>query len=228
MDAIDVARWAIYFAVLTWSCVIHECAHVWVALKLGDPTGKMEGRLTLNPVPHFDFFWTFLLPLITWLRGGMPIGGPKPAPVNPLNFNDPRSGSMWSGLAGPATNAALAGSAFLTLLVLQRLLPSWVEGRSYNALFLTSVMFINVGLTAFNLIPIPPLDGSRFLRYLLGPGSDNILDGIERLGAIPICVVAWLFAPYAVGPAGAALYFLLARVFGPEYSHDLVNTYFGR
>jgi Zn-dependent protease len=225
MDALP--RYVIMGVVFAYSCILQECAHVWSALKMGDPTGKYEGRLTLNPLPHLDPFWTVLLPLWTYYTAHFPIGGPKPAPVNPLNFKDPRAGSMWSGLAGPAMNLLLAGGAMLLLWILRKALPDWVLPESYNALFLTTVMFVNVSLAALNLLPVPPLDGSRFLRFILGRKGDAALDGIERLGFIPIFIAFYFLGrPVSVFVQGT-LYYLLEQLFEREYAVSLLKTYFG-
>ena len=92
MPEFDPVRLVLGLVILVFSCVFHECAHVWVALRQGDTTGRDLGRLTLNPIPHVDFFWTILLPAFLLLNGQSPIGGPKPAPVNPANFRNGRVG----------------------------------------------------------------------------------------------------------------------------------------
>jgi Zn-dependent protease len=220
-------RYAIAIGVTVYSCILHECAHVWSALKMGDPTGKQLGRLTLNPIPHVDPFWTILLPLWTYYQAQFPVGGPKPAPINPLNFKDPRTGMMLSGLAGPAMNLILASTAFGLLWVLNRIAGSFVLPDSYNALFLSHVIFINAGLAALNLIPVPPLDGSRFLAYILGRRSDDALSAIERLGFIPIFIAFYFLGPPVGHFVRGTIYYLLERGFGDEYALTLVRTYFG-
>lgn len=226
MRDFDLARFLIGFFVIAYSCVLHECAHVWVALKLGDSTGKMEGRLTLDPRPHIDIFWTVLLPLLTLLFASFPIGGPKPAPVNPLNFRDPRAGHMWTALAGPATNLLLAAAAFLALWAIRAAVPGLVEPRSYNAYFLLSVMVINLVLAALNLIPVPPLDGSRFLQFLLGSRADAVLWHIERLGVLAIFLAFYLFAPLAIRPFLQLLFVALVLVMDKDYAGELLSNYF--
>lgn len=223
-----IVRYSIVAVVMVYSCILHECAHVWSALKMGDPTGKNEGRLTLNPRPHFDVFWTFLLPLWTYTFAQFPVGGPKPAPVNPLNFRDPRAGSMLSGLAGPGMNILLATGALGVLWLLHRFAPGWVLPESYNALFLCSIFIFNVLLAALNLLPVPPLDGSRFLRYLLGPRGDDLLDRIERLGFIPIFVAFYFLGGPVARLVMPPLAELLVKLFGYEYADSLLTTYRGR
>jgi Zn-dependent protease len=236
----DPALIVISLFVLAYSCILHECAHVWVALKLGDATGRDEGRLTLNPVPHIDPFWTILLPLFMLFTTGLMIGGPKPAPVNPLNFRSPRLGAMWTAVAGPATNLLLAALAFGLLWLLRSLAADWVPaetlrdsaGRvigheaSWNAVFFFTVMQVNVVLAALNLIPIPPLDGSRFLQYLLGPRSDAVMTWVSRLGVLPVAVAAFVILPRVLPDAVRGLRELLGAAFGEEYAGALVMGYF--
>lgn len=227
----DTLRFGIWFAVMAYSCIIHECAHVWVAWRLGDPTGVREGRLTLNPIPHIDLFSTIILPVLTYLLAGFPIAGPKPAPVNPLNFRNPRAGSMWTAVAGPASNLLLAGLGLGLLWTLRTALPDWVRADSevsINAHFFSCVIFQNVLLAACNLIPVPPLDGSRFLQFVLGESSDAILGWIERLGPIAIFIAFYYVAPLAVHPVMRGLVGILAQLFGPEYASPLVHTFFRR
>src|SRR5688572_15485469 len=139
----ELVRFVVGLGVLVVCCVVHECAHVWAAWKLGDPTGKSLGRLTLNPVPHIDLFWTFLLPGIMLLTGGMVIGGPKPAPVNPQNFKNPSMDMMLVAVAGPLSNLlqALAGAGVLWLGT--RIAPGWFAPDSLNAYILFSYMITN-------------------------------------------------------------------------------------
>ncbi len=230
----EFIRLALYLGVLAYSCILHECAHVWVAYKLGDPTGKNQGRLTLNPIPHIDFFWTILLPLLMIALRGVPFGGPKPAPVNPLNFRDPRAGFMWTSLAGPFTNILLAALGLGALWAVFHTAPGFLfaerDGPSpeltVNGLFFANILFINVFLAAFNLIPVPPLDGSRFLRFLAGRRGERFVDAVERLGILPLLLVVYFLAPFALRPALRGLVNLLSALFGPDYAAEIVYEFF--
>ncbi|HEX7897083.1 MAG TPA: site-2 protease family protein [Planctomycetota bacterium] len=222
----DPVRLALGLAVLVFSLVFHECAHVWTAWKLGDPTGKSMGRLTLNPIPHIDLFWTILLPLLCIAAQTFIIGGPKPAPVNPLNFRNPRAGNMIVAVAGPASNLALAFGGLLLLWAAHRGAPSWVEPDSYNAYILMSFMVTNVILAALNMIPVPPLDGSRVLHYILGPKADRFFATMEFFSLILVLLAFRLLGPSVIMPSLGALFVLLAKLFEPRYLGGLVESYF--
>ena len=169
---------AFFFVVLLFSVIMHEYMHGWVAYRLGDPTARNAGRLTLNPIPHIDPFMTIIVPLLLYFSAGFILGGAKPVPVNPLNFRRPRKGMMLVGAAGPATNLALGvGFAlFYHLLKLTGLMqPAMATG-------LVGAVFINTILAFFNLIPVPPLDGSRIVAGLLPRDAAIAYDRVGRFG----------------------------------------------
>jgi Zn-dependent protease len=147
------------FVIFFVSIALHEYSHGLVAYKLGDPTPKNFGRLTLNPLAHIDPFGTILLPLILILIPGiLPFGYAKPVPINPRYFKNPKRGYMWVGLAGPAANFFLA----FILSILLKMVPFSL----FSEIMLWGVI-ANLILAIFNLIPIPPLDGSRVLASIL-------------------------------------------------------------
>ncbi len=173
--------------VVLFSIILHECAHGLVAERLGDPTARQAGRITLNPIPHLDPIGSILLPgimLLISLMGGQAIlfGWAKPVPINPYNLNNPKRDMMWIGLSGPATNFAVA----LVLALLFRLLPI---SASLGAVILFYGVAINLLLGFFNLIPIPPLDGSRILTGLLPERYAYALNSLGRFGFIILIIL---------------------------------------
>ena len=173
--------------VVLFSIILHECAHVLAAERLGDPTARQAGRITLNPIPHLDPIGSILLPgimLLISLMGGQAIlfGWAKPVPINPYNLNDPKRDMMWVGLAGPATNFAVA----LFLALVFRLLAI---SASLGATILFYGITINLILGFFNLIPIPPLDGSRILSSLLPEEYAYKLSRIDPFGFMILIIL---------------------------------------
>ena len=156
-----LVRFVITLPLLLVSLVIHELAHGWVAWKLGDPTAKQHGRLTLNPVRHLDV-WGSIMLVVTFLGSGGTFffGWAKPVPISPWHFKDPQRGMMLVGLAGPVANVALA-------LVAAGLVWLTYSSSLFVAQALALAFVLNVVLGALNLVPIPPLDGSRVVGGLL-------------------------------------------------------------
>lgn len=153
--------------VLLFSVIIHELAHGYVANSLGDPTAKYAGRLTLNPIKHLDAFGSIILPLLLFIaQSPVLVGWAKPVPINPYNFRDQKWGTLKVSVAGPATNMALA--IFFGLLL--RFIPVGFFIAMPGLLIIFSfIVHINIILAIFNLVPIPPLDGSwvlfKFIPY---------------------------------------------------------------
>ena len=164
--------------VLLFSLTVHESAHAWTANRLGDPTARRLGRISLNPVVHIDPIGTILLPLVAFMAGGLIFGWAKPVPVNPRNLKNYRRDFLLIAAAGPASNLLLATAASL----LMRVGPAGAaaSGGIASVLFDMGFMVIqlNLLLAVFNMIPIPPLDGGSVLAGLL-PGP--LADGYDRV-----------------------------------------------
>jgi Zn-dependent protease len=179
---------------LLFAMVAHEYAHGWAALRQGDPTAYQLGRLTWNPLKHIDPFMTVLLPILTFFGGGFIFGGAKPVPVSPRNYRHYRRGDIIVSLAGVATNVVIAiASTVLVVLVglLGRALPAAASGLGVLQLMLGASVGINLVLAVFNLLPIPPLDGSHVFKYLLPPALSL---RYQRLGAYGFLILLLLMS----------------------------------
>ena len=180
---------------------IHESAHAWMASRCGDPTARMLGRITLNPLKHIDPIGTILLPAIALFTGFPMIGWAKPTPVNPRNFQHPVRDDILTSLAGPASNflvvlltvAALgllsqtSAAAHLVVHAAARSMGTMildVSGITPVALMLYQLMFISILLGIFNLIPVPPLDGSHVLRHILRGEALRVYDRVGTIGLV--------------------------------------------
>jgi Zn-dependent protease len=169
-----------------FAVVIHEFAHGWVAYKLGDSTAKYSGRLTLNPVAHIDLYGTIIFPLLLAFmsQGRFIFGWAKPVPINYWGLRNPKKDIIWVGLAGPAANFLLAG--ILAILINLNFLPNIL------IVMFSMFAFYNLLLGVFNLIPIPPLDGSRILLGMLPyPLSEKYIR-IEPYGFILLFAMMFL------------------------------------
>jgi Zn-dependent protease len=164
--------------VLIFSIVIHEFSHGWVADQLGDPTARYAGRLTLNPIPHIDPLGSVLLPLILLLSGsGFIIGWAKPVPYNPYNLKDQKKGPALVALAGPAVNLLIAVIFGLAIrLMIAQDLPMYSDFIT----FFSIIVIYNILLAVFNLVPIPPLDGSKILFSVLPYSMRGVQETLER------------------------------------------------
>ena len=195
----------IVLGVILFSMVLHELAHGLVALLLGDTTAKEDGRLTLNPLKHLDPVMSVLLPVISFLMGGVVFGGAKPVPVK---FSELKGG-VWGmalvALAGPLVNFLLALIAFLIGFY-----SVGFDGVTLGSAIVTEFMFINLGFGVFNLIPIPPLDGSRVLYVLMPDGVRSFMERIESLGIFIVYVLIVLgggvFSSYMTGAMNGILF----------------------
>jgi Zn-dependent protease len=172
---------ALIAVVLLFSVIVHEVAHGYVALLNGDPTARMLGRITLNPVPHIDPVGTILLPLLLYIANLPIIGMAKPVPVNPLNYRNYRWGEFAVSAAGPMSNLILAG-VFAVILRLGLANPGLMQLAYFG-------VSINILLALFNLIPIPPLDGSHILAIFLPRELARLYAYLQPVGFILILIL---------------------------------------
>jgi Zn-dependent protease len=190
MDPITIAG---IILIVVPSITSHEAAHGLVADRLGDPTARRLGRLSLNPIHHIDPFFTILLPAFLILSGsGFIFGGAKPVPVDVSRLRNPRRDWALVGAAGPLTNILIAFllSALLSVCIHTGLLAPASRGMEV----LTVGIFVNVLLAIFNLIPIPPLDGSRVVQYFLSPEALRAYRRLEQFGLIVVVFLVF-FVP---------------------------------
>ena len=166
------------------SLSLHELAHAYMAWRLGDPTAKEQGRLTLNPIAHLDPLGTLMFAL-TALLAGVPFGWAKPVPVDPRYFRRPKEGMALVAVAGPAMNFVLA------LVALAVLRHAGLDGRAFNVVALAYL--VNVILGLFNLIPIPPLDGSRIVGVLMDNATYARWIALDAVGMLVVFGVFFLF-----------------------------------
>lgn len=197
-----------FLPIMIISLSIHEYSHAWAAWKLGDDTASREGRLTLNPMAHVDLLGTILLPL-----AGIPFGWAKPVPVNPARFS--RQTTMGRGMAitaaaGPLSNLALALVVAIAIGLVARLAPELLQGRTavrqlllggvVSDRWLPGLLQLNVSLALFNLIPLPPLDGSRIVAWLLPYDLRNRWHDLERFSPYLLLLVFWFGGRLVSGP----------------------------
>ncbi|MGC9043569.1 MAG: site-2 protease family protein [Myxococcota bacterium] len=194
----------LYYIPLLLSITIHEYAHAFTSYKLGDETAYRMGRLTLNPIAHIDILGTVIMPIMGILSGLPFFGWAKPVPFNPLFFNrniSMRRGIMYTALAGPVSNLIFALIMILCGRLILLAVPDSDSGI-FKALFLLVVntMQVNIGLFLFNLLPVPPLDGSKILYGILPESKMYIIEFIEKYSFI-LFIAVILFAGDIIGPA---------------------------
>jgi len=180
------------------SAVVHECAHGATAYYLGDSTAKDAGRLSLNPLVHMDLFGTIILPLLLLFTTGFFIGYAKPVPYNPNNLRDKRYGSLKVALAGPLSNLFIALVFGLFLRFFSGIILANDIVPPVLLMFVTYIAYINVWLFLFNMIPFPPLDGSKVL-YDLFPRLGARLMNLGASGIILALLVAFFILPSIMG-----------------------------
>ncbi len=197
--------------VLVFSIVIHEVAHGVMANWLGDPTAKYAGRLTLNPVPHIDPIGSVILPLILWMSGSsIFFGWAKPVPYNPYNLRDQRYGPALVGAAGPGSNLLLALMFGILIRALIAFVPITLTIHAFISL-LSYIVLVNIFLAVFNLVPIPPLDGSKILYAILPDSAYRIKMLLEQWGMLLLLIFILSFSNIIM-PIVAMLYELITGI----------------
>lgn len=187
MQEITAVFW---IAILIISVVIHEVSHGYAANLLGDPTAKYAGRLTLNPIRHLEILGSFIVPLLTFMAGGLIFGWAKPVPYNPYNLKYQKWGPAIVAVAGPFSNFIVA--LFFGLIVRLAIGGAFILSPALVEIMIT-IIFVNVVLMIFNLIPIPPLDGSKILFSILPLSMSHVADFLERYGFIFLIIFVFFF-----------------------------------
>jgi Zn-dependent protease len=190
-------------AIILVSMTFHEAMHAFVSYWLGDDTAKLQGRLTLNPIKHIDPFLTIILPLVLLISGLPPFGGAKPVPFNPNRVRGGEWGAALVAIAGPLTNLLLAFILFGISAVLQ------LDPTSTAGSILTLAVQINLGFFIFNILPIPPLDGSRVIYALAPEFIRRGMEAIERFGIMFVFLIVLVASPFIGSIMGTAIDFFL-------------------
>src|SRR2546421_1493154 len=201
MEHFNIGALVIYMVVLLFAISAHECAHAWMSYKFGDDTARLLGRITLNPAKHTDPIGTLLIPIVNFIftqlssgGGFVLIGWGKPTPVNPLRWRNKNTANVMVSLAGIMANLTIAICTLVVIKVAQQTTlfdPNGALGSVAEpvSLFLSNMLFMNVSLAFFNLLPFPPLDGSKVLYTILPASAQPTLEALERYGFIILLIV---------------------------------------
>ncbi len=191
----DIVTILILFVVIIISMTLHEAVHAFVGYFLGDDTAKAQGRLSLNPLKHIDPVMTIGLPIVLALMGGPIFGGAKPVPLNPLRIRGGEWGMAAVAVAGPLTNLFIAFVSYGIGVIFGIIGPGGVE-MSFSGTVVALFTSVNLGFFVFNMLPIPPLDGSRVL-YALAPESvKRVMEQIERYGIFVVLAIVMVASPF--------------------------------
>lgn len=200
IDGNAIAQFILYMVALVFSLSVHESAHAWMSNQFGDDLARLQGRISLNPASHVDPIGTLLFPAISFFTGAPLIGWARPTPVNPLKWRNKRVANFWVSAAGVICNFLIAIMAGVTIRALysvgvidERLSPANSDSTvATGAVELLIVFFtLNVALGVFNLLPIPPLDGSKLLASILPPSFEPGLEALERFGFLLLFIAVF-------------------------------------
>ncbi|NCC19927.1 site-2 protease family protein [Candidatus Saccharibacteria bacterium] len=184
----------IIFGVIIISMTLHEAVHAFVGYFLGDDTAKAQGRLTLNPLKHIDPVLTIAMPILLYIMGGPIFGGAKPVPLNPSRIRHGEWGMALVAVAGPLTNLLLAFIAFGIGVIFGVISTDGIAATLAGQIIWLFVQ-VNLGFFIFNMLPIPPLDGSRVLYALAPEGARRVMEQIERYGLVIVLLIVLVASP---------------------------------
>jgi Zn-dependent protease len=216
----QLGNFVLALPMLVFAMVAHEYAHAATALREGDDTAYRLGRVTLNPLPHIDPWMSIILPGVLWFatNGAFTFGGAKPVPVNSAKFRKYVRGDLLVSVAGVATNLVLAlvcSVVFVLLGMLSQTLPQAISVLDTAQRMMMYGIWLNLILCFFNLIPIPPLDGSHLLYHALPPRAGSWYRGLQRFGYLPIFVLVFLLRPvfaFLLAPAFKSMGLILQLI----------------
>ena len=190
-----VVDFAIKLSVILFAISFHESAHAWSALQCGDTTARDQGRISLNPLRHIDPFGSIILPILLYMTSGMIFGYAKPTPVDLRNTRNPRVANFWVSIAGPLSNLLLVVFGVIALVILRRVSPAGTEVREsvVAPLWAVAAAFtvVNFSLGIFNLLPIPPLDGSWVAASIFGAPVEGFFRLIAPFGFMILIALSY-------------------------------------